>query len=82
MPTNMIDNNLEEAAIADVIAKAKSYAKELDYTTVMQRPFDHPRGFTPFQFSSRKNQVNTTQLGGLIPDNPISSLLSEATSCE
>ena len=30
------------------------------------------RGFTPFQFSSRKTQINTTQLGGLIPNNPIS----------
>ena len=51
-----------------------------DYTTVMNVDYLHPRGFTPFSFSSRKTQMNTTQLGGLIPDNPISSLLSEATA--
>jgi hypothetical protein len=39
-----------------------------------------PRGFTPFQFSSKKLQMSTTQLGGLIPNNPISSMLSDATS--
>lgn len=38
------------------------------------------RGFTPFQFSSRQMQVNTTQLGGLIPDNPISDLMNESMS--
>lgn len=38
------------------------------------------RGFTPFQFSSRKTQINTTQLGGLIPNNPISGLLNESMS--
>lgn len=38
------------------------------------------RGFTPFQFSSRKTQMNTTQLGGLIPTNPISDLFNESMS--
>lgn len=50
-----------------------------EFTTVIKTPSGMgPRGFTPFQFSSRKTQVNTTQLGGLIPANPISSLLSES----
>lgn len=71
MPKNMVDAN---------IGAGLTFPNSHEYTTVMQSPFNHPRGFTPFQFSSRKNQVNTTQLGGLIPDNPISSLLSEATS--
>jgi len=35
------------------------------------------RGFTPFQFSSRMTQVNTSQLGGLIPQNIISNLANE-----
>ena len=51
-----------------------------DYATVYKTQYQHPRGFTPFQFSSRKTQVNTTQLGGIIPDNPISSLLNESNS--
>ena len=51
-----------------------------DYSTVYKEQYTPPRGFTPFQFSSKKMQVNTTQLGGLIPDNPISSLLIEATA--
>jgi hypothetical protein len=38
------------------------------------------RGFTPFQFSSRMTQVNSSQMGGLIPDNPISNLQNESTS--
>ena len=36
------------------------------------------RGFTPFQFSSRMTQVNTSQMGGLIPSNPISDLVNES----
>jgi len=51
-----------------------------EFKTVMSGEPLPPRGFTPFQFSSRKIQVQTTQLGGLIPDNPISSLLNEATT--
>jgi|APFre7841882654_1041346.scaffolds.fasta_scaffold02375_4 hypothetical protein len=35
------------------------------------------RGFTPFQFSSRMTQVNTSQLGGLIPQNIVSNLVNE-----
>ena len=50
------------------------------FKTVMSGEPLPSRGFTPFQFSSRKIQVQTTQLGGLIPDNPISSLLNEATT--
>ena len=50
------------------------------FKTVMKGEPLPPRGFTPFQFSSRKIQVQTTQLGGLIPDNPVSSLLNEATT--
>lgn len=38
------------------------------------------RGFTPFKFSSRKTQVNSSQLGGLIPNNPVSDLLNESMS--
>ena len=34
-------------------------------------PFNE-RGFIPFQFSSRMTQVNVSQLGGLVPANPIS----------
>jgi len=51
-----------------------------EFKTVMSGEPLPSRGFTPFQFSSRKIQVQTTQLGGLIPDNPISSLLNEATT--
>jgi hypothetical protein len=51
-----------------------------EFKTVMSGEPLSSRGFTPFQFSSRKIQVQTTQLGGLIPDNPISSLLNEATT--
>jgi len=50
------------------------------YNTAKDAVLLNPRGFTPFQFSSRKMQINTTQLGGLIPDNPISDLLNEAMS--
>ncbi|HRZ18866.1 MAG TPA: hypothetical protein P5136_02305 [Methanofastidiosum sp.] len=50
------------------------------YVTVMKGEQQNPRGFTPFQFSSRHLQMSTTQLGGLVPDNPISSLLNEATT--
>jgi len=37
----------------------------------------NPRGFTPFQFSSRMTQTNTSLMGGLIPSNPISDLVNE-----
>jgi len=50
-----------------------------EFKTVVKVPNGmSSRGFTPFQFSSRKLQVNTTQVGGLIPANPISSLLAES----
>ena len=35
------------------------------------------RGFSPFQFSSRMTQMNTGQLGGLLPGNVISDLVNE-----
>ena len=50
------------------------------YKTLLQNKLPNKRGFTPFQFSSRKLQMNTTQLGGLIPDNPISDLANAALS--
>lgn len=50
------------------------------YLTVMSGEKLHPRGFTPFQFSSRRLQINTTQLGGVVPNNPFSSLLNESTT--
>ncbi len=50
------------------------------YLTVYSGEVQGSRGFTPFQFSSKKLQINTTQLGGLIPSNPVSSLLTEATT--
>ena len=51
-----------------------------EYSTVMYDQYLPPKGFTPFQFTSRKTQMNTTQLGGIISDNPISSLLNESKS--
>jgi len=51
-----------------------------EYATNQYGKFLNKRGFTPFQFSSRKLQMNTTQLGGLIPDNPISDLANGALS--
>lgn len=50
------------------------------FKTVMKGEPVPSRGFTPFQFSSRRIQIQTTQLGGLIPDNPVSSLLNEMTT--
>jgi hypothetical protein len=38
------------------------------------------RGFSPFQFSSRMTQMNTSQLGGLIPNNPLSNLSNESSA--
>jgi len=38
------------------------------------------RGFTPFQFSSRMTQVNTSQLGGLVPKNILTNLTNERYS--
>jgi len=38
------------------------------------------RGFSPFQFSSRMTQVNTSQFGGLIPSNVVSNLFNEASA--
>ena len=42
-------------------------------------PFND-RGFIPFQFSSRMTQLNASQFGGLIPANPVSTLINEAYS--
>lgn len=47
---------------------------------VLEGPKLNNRGFIPFQFSSRRIQMNTTQLGGLIPNNPISELATETRS--
>lgn len=38
-----------------------------------------PKGFTPFQFSSSRLQSDTTQFGGVVPSNPISSIFSEGS---
>lgn len=39
-----------------------------------------PRGFTPFMFTSRRLQMESTQLGGIIPNNPVSDLLNETVA--
>ena len=51
-----------------------------EFKTVYKKTTYRARGYTPFQFSSRKTQMNTTQLGGLVPDNPISDLANELLS--
>lgn len=56
--------------VGDKVSGAYDKAKQLSTSS--------QRGFTPFQFSSRKMQMSTSQMGGLIPDNPISSLANEA----
>lgn len=48
-------------------------------STVRYKEFT-ARGFTPFQFSSRMTQVNASQYGGLVPDNPISNLKNETSA--
>ena len=42
-------------------------------------PFNE-RGFIPFQFSSRMTQVNASQFGGLVPANPVSTMINEVYS--
>lgn len=60
------------------LSKLKNYATKVDKAA--KEINLNERGFTPFQFSSRKTQMNTTQLGGLLPNNPISDLLNESMS--
>jgi len=48
-----------------------------DATTTSRSAAFNDRGFTPFQFSSRMTQVNTSQMGGLIPTNILSNLTNE-----
>ena len=40
-------------------------------------PFND-RGFVPFQFSSKMTQVNVSEFGGLVPSNPLSTMVNEA----
>ena len=46
-------------------------------TSTVRADAFNSRGFTPFQFSSRMTQVNTSQMGGLVPQTLITNLVNE-----